>query len=130
MSKKISQLQKVMHHLNNKTDDDESVASDLVKVSDHYELEIDEILQDAAGKIAAFQRAIRERAEASQTKAAVDALRAEHDAQRAAMTREFEDYRRRAEKREAAGDAQVAALTRDVDAAKTSFETRPKLFGS
>ena len=121
MSKKISQLQKVMHHLNNKTDEDEGVASDLVKVSDHYELEIDEILQDAAGKIAAFQRAIRERADASQTKAAVDALRAEHDAQRAAMTREFEDYRRRAEKREAAGEARVAALARDVDAAKTSF---------
>ena len=70
MSKKITQLGKVMQHLGSASFEDESVGSNLVGVSERYENEVDAILRDAAAKVAAFQESIRAKAEAKAAKAA------------------------------------------------------------
>ena len=105
MSKKITQLGKVMQHLGSASFEDESVGSNLVGVSERYENEVDAILRDAAAKVAAFQESIRAKAEANQTAAACDALRAQYDAkldalraQSAAEARRFAEYERDAER--------------------------------
>ena len=62
MSKKISQLARVIHHLNDRTGDDASSPTgpagdrsgdltDLVTVADRYDTEMEQILADAAAKV-------------------------------------------------------------------------------
>ena len=124
MSKKITQLGKVMQHLGSASFEDESVGSNLVGVSERYENEVDAILRDAAAKVAAFQESIRAKAEANQTAAACDALRAQYDAkldalraQSAAEARRFAEYERDAEAKLAAADARIRAAAETRDAA-------------
>ena len=68
MSKKISQLARVIHHLNDRTGDDASSPTgpagdrpgdltDLVTVADRYDTEMEQILADAAAKVQGFHKA-------------------------------------------------------------------------
>lgn len=52
MSKKISQLTKVIYHLNSRTEDNEF---DMQEMVEQYESEIEQILKDTAEKINFFK---------------------------------------------------------------------------
>ena len=120
----------MIYHLNNKNEDH---GHDLADVSEQYETEIEQILRDTADKINAFKRMMEQRAEEAKNQNVVDALRAEHEAQKAAAMREFEEFKRRAGQRDdeatmAAGkaNAQIADLAAEVEEAKAGFAKRLK----
>ena len=104
MSKKISQLARVIHHLNDRTGDDASSPTgpagdrsgdltDLVTVADRYDTEMEQILADAAAKVQGFHKACVRKEEESSLTHAVNALRSEHEAKCAAHEREMSKLR-------------------------------------
>uniref|UniRef100_A0A7S0ID05 Protein FAM184A/B N-terminal domain-containing protein n=1 Tax=Micromonas pusilla TaxID=38833 RepID=A0A7S0ID05_MICPS len=104
MSKKISQLARVIHHLNDRGDDDPSssptggirtsdLGGDLVTVADRYDTETEQILADAAAKVQSFHRACARKEEAAGLAHAVNALRSEHEAAAASHDREMAKLR-------------------------------------
>ena len=103
MSKKISQLARVIHHLNDRGDDNPSSPhtggirtsdlGDLVTVADRYDTETEQILADAAAKVQSFHRACARKEEAAGLAHAVNALRSEHEAALASKDREMAKLR-------------------------------------
>ena len=104
MSKKISQLARVIHHLNDRGDDNPSssptggirtsdLGGDLVTVADRYDTETEQILADAAAKVQSFHRACARKEEAAGLAHAVNALRSEHEAAAASHDREMAKLR-------------------------------------
>ena len=103
MSKKISQLARVIHHLNDRGDDNPSSPhtggirtsdlGDLVTVADRYDTETEQILADAAAKVQSFHRACARKEEAAGLAHAVNALRSEHEAAAASHDREMAKLR-------------------------------------
>jgi len=103
MSKKISQLARVIHHLNDRGDDNPSSSptggirtsdlGDLVTVADRYDTETEQILADAAAKVQSFHRACARKEEAAGLAHAVNALRSEHEATAASHDREMAKLR-------------------------------------
>ena len=55
MSKKIAQLTKVIYHLNTKNEDHQS---ELDVISSNHQLEIQQILRDAAARISKFKEIV------------------------------------------------------------------------
>ena len=102
MSKKISQLARVIHHLNDRGDDNPSSSptggirtsdlGDLVTVADRYDTETEQIA-DAAAKVQSFHRACARKEEAAGLAHAVNALRSEHEAAAASHDREMAKLR-------------------------------------
>ena len=93
MRDKFSELASVVRRLSAPG----NAAADLPETSDRYELEVDGILRDAAGKLASFRAAAGKRVEAVSLDAALAQARADFDARLTARTREFESQKRRAE---------------------------------
>ena len=103
MSKKISQLARVIHHLNDRGDDNPSSPhtggirtsdlGDLVTVADRYDTETEQILADAAAKVQSFHRACARKEEAAGLAHAVNALRSEHEAALVSKDREMAKLR-------------------------------------
>ena len=109
MRDKFSELASVVRRLSAPG----NAAADLPETSDRYELEVDGILRDAAGKLASFRAAAGKQAEAVSLDAALAQARADFDARLAARTREFEAQKRRAEaERDAAAEESETARRR------------------
>jgi phage shock protein A len=85
-------------------------------MSEQYESEIEQILRDTADKINAFKAQIERKAEESRNQTVVDAIRAEHEGQKAAAMREFEAYKKRVAEREGEGTVAASKANATVEA--------------
>ena len=75
MSKKIAQLTKVIYHLNTKNDDHDF---EMKALTQQYEGEISDILQDAAAKIRFFKQKVEEKANDERLDLALKEIQKQH----------------------------------------------------
>ena len=129
MSKKIAQLTKVIYHLNTKNDDNEY---QLQQITDLYECEIQEILEDAKRKIVTYKTQLEESNTQDKAKLAVQELSRIHEAEKKEMVAEFTAFRKAAVENEsrlkAEGQDTIARLTNDVQSMRDKFLRRVREF--
>ncbi|KAK9810350.1 hypothetical protein WJX72_009243 [[Myrmecia] bisecta] len=125
MSKKISQLTKVIHHLNSKDGDRDF---DMQSMAGEYESEIEQILRDAADRVNAFKQQLETKREDNRIQEVVKELQAQHDAARQEALAQFEAYKQRTKDAETAlhkaAEMKMNALTGQVDTVRQELQQR------
>ncbi|GAQ89946.1 hypothetical protein KFL_005800050 [Klebsormidium nitens] len=126
MSKKITQLQKVIYHLNNKTDDHDFEVLDM---AGQHESEIEQILRDAAEKIRTFKESLEIRKEESRVAEVVRELTAKFEQEKAEAAAKLEEFKQQATVQEdllrgylRTSEGRVESLTRNVATLKEKVQ--------
>lgn len=129
MSKKIAQLTKVIYALNTKNDDHEY---QLKSLSDTYESEIEEILQDTSKKINHFKEMLENKNNEAKITQAIKTLSQQHTKEKQKALEEFELFKKQCKQREAQiqteSEHQLKHLTQELNTIKSEFQTRLNQF--
>ena len=122
MSKKIAQLTKVIYHLNTRNEDHQA---DLELIQSNHQVEIQQILKDAANRINNFKEAVETKQGQLNQDTKLKALQSKYEKEREAAKTEYGVLKQKAASREAniAGEFQ-----KKYDTLQESVETMNKKF--
>ena len=125
MSKKIAQLTKVIHQLNCRCEDNDSM---LRNVSDTYEGEIADIMTDARTKLEGMKVKLDASRDDTKIKEVIATMTRQHQQEKLEAMRQFDDFKARVAQSEATAKRQmeerIAGLTADVNKAKEDFQAK------
>jgi chromosome segregation ATPase len=131
MSKKIAQLTKVIYHLNTRNEDHQA---DLELIQSNHQVEIQQILKDAANRINSFKEAVETKQGELNQDTKLKALQSKHEKERQAAKSEFGVFKEKAVLREAniAGEFEkkFSALQENVESMNKKFLEKVKSFES
>lgn len=122
MSKKISQLTKVIYQLNCRNEDSEIKAT---SIQERYENEISQIMSDATQNIGALREALQSKNDEKRLETVVQELQKQHAAEKAAAFKLFDEFKEKVVSNEAGArqsfDDRIAALSKELVASKEEF---------
>jgi hypothetical protein len=97
MSKKIAQLTKVIYHLNTKNEDH---ALEIEQLNSNHQMEVQQILRDAANRISKFKEALEAKQAAANNEKALEKLQKKHELERAAAQQQLNELKQKTAERE------------------------------
>ena len=125
MSKKIAQLTKVIYHLNTRNEDYEV---EMKNLASKHESEMQEIMRDAADKLAKFKDAIAKQKDAAKTEAMIEKLKEQHEQEKKKAMKQLHELRKSVQSREeeikTEASKQVEQLNGEVQRIKRDFWTK------
>jgi chromosome segregation ATPase len=125
MNKKIAQLTKVIYQLNCRNEDSDTSLRNLAGT---YESEIADIMSDARGKITTLKDALNSKRDETKAQEIVAAMTRQHQTEKAAALKQFDDYKQKAAQSEAtvkrAVEERLTGLTQELTGAKEAFESK------
>jgi predicted nucleic acid-binding Zn-ribbon protein len=98
MSKKIAQLTKVIYHLNTRNEDHQS---ELDSLSANHQIEIQQVLRDAASRIGKFKEMMESRQSTVNVEVQLTKLQKKHDSEKQAALQEMQSLKEKLSGREA-----------------------------
>lgn len=131
MSKKIAQLTKVIYHLNTKNEDH---AVEMEVLAANHQVEIQNILRDAANRIAKFKEMVETRQQALNQDVKVEKLVKKHDQEKQAAQSEVVALKTKLQEREQKlsqdFQSKYEALRREVEMMNKKFQEKIQQFES
>ena len=97
MSKKIAQLTKVIYHLNTKNEDHQS---EVDTINSNHQIEIQQILRDAASRIAKFKEIVDTKQMIVNQEALMDKMMKKHEVEKTNAIADLEKYKSKMNERE------------------------------
>eukprot|EP01032_Pedospumella_encystans_P026280 gene26280-29686_t len=122
MSKKIAQLTKVIYHLNTKNEDHQT---EIDVMSSNHQMEIQQILRDAAARIGKFKEVIESKQANLNQDAKLEKLQKKHEAEKQAAIQEFNNFKAKMTER----DQKIAqGFQKKYDGVRAELEGMNKKF--
>jgi len=129
MSKKIAQLTKVIYHLNTKNEDHQS---ELDVLNSNHQLEIQQILRDAASRIGKFKEVIESKQSSMNQDAKIEKLQKKHEAEKQTAIQEFNNFKAKMNERDQkiaqSFQTKYAALRGELETMNKKFQEKVEQF--